>query len=617
MIDSNSRHSLSRRDFVRTAFSVGALAAVPLAIGAEKAFGEEEIAPGAGVTVPSATYENGEIIDVDLLIIGSGFAGLWAALTAADKGIGSIALVDKGAIGKSGVSNMVFGGSIYMMPDDDASGWLQELVETPGYLSRQDIWQDLLAKTYPRLQRYSEWGLKWVGPRMHTDGNRYVAVSQAPLYNGIPFGRGVIQALLDQVQQHKGIQYYSKTMIVKLLVNEGRIAGALGINRVHEKAVGFRSRAVVLATGKCSFRGPHVTTEVETGDGYALAYDAGAVLNNMEFWAFDIDPAGYGVEGGTLLPQYGARLINGNNQDFMWDYDPVNGPAADARISSRAMAVEVRAGRGPIFMDRTTYQYLLNGQYSWDKKLTKGSWQRLNEKRILENGHDPTQELEQYYANSFGIIGAIRADIDCSTDVEGFFVSSTALSADPGKTKGCESARASWSGETAGASAAAYISKNSATTVVPNEDIIDELGAILLPLGRNGSVTPNDITWSMQEALFGYHTSLLKTESGLKEALKKIRDIREIAEVEMQAVDAHELVKYYETRNMLLCAELHLMASIERKESRVCHYREDYPKLDNKSWLKWINFMKDADGAPVMSFEDVPIENYPLKPKEG
>jgi succinate dehydrogenase/fumarate reductase flavoprotein subunit len=612
---------LTRRSFLKSlvAFGAGATAsATALSVRPELLVAEENEgpAPGSGVFIESETYKDGEVIDVDLLIVGTGFAGMWAALTASDAGVKKIAFVDKGAIGKSGVSNMVMGGSIYLMPGEDMDGWLTELVKTPAFLSRQDIWQDLLEKSHGRLEKYNSWGLEWTGPRIHSDGNVNVAISMIPKYNGIPYGRGIITALTDQLLQRQGIHCYSKTMITKLLKDGDRVSGAIGVNRVTGNAVAFQSKATILATGKCSFRGPHVTTEVETGDGYGLAYDAGATLNNMEFWAFDIDPANYGLEGGTLLATYGARLLNGENHEFMWEYDPKNGAGADARISSHAMALEVQAGRGPIKMDRTTYQYILSGQYGWDKFLADGSWQRINETRILEDGHDITKETEVFYANSFGIIGAVKANLDCSTELPGLFVSSTAISSDPGKTKGCESARASWSGETAGAAAAQFISRQTAPSL-SQDYLTAELAAAKAPLKNEGTQTPSEITRAMHEILFDYRVSILKTEVSLKKALEKIQALKVLAVDQMFAADSHELIKYHETQNMLQCAELHLIGSIERKETRVCHFREDFPETDNKNWLKWINFNKGKDGKPAMSFEALPLSDYPIQPKEA
>jgi succinate dehydrogenase/fumarate reductase flavoprotein subunit len=426
-------------------------------------------------------------------------------------------------------------------------------------------------------------------------------------------GKAVVGVLLNEILKRKTIRYYSKTLITQLLKNAGKISGAVGVNRVNGNAAIFKAKTVIIATGQCSFSGQHALMELQTGSGYALAYNAGATLNNMEFLTFDIDPGPYGLEGESLLGAFGARLLNGKNQDFMRKYDPINGMDAHVRLSTRAMAKEVKAGRGPIFLDRTQFCYSLVGQYIWKGLLADGSWQKKNELRLGEIGHDVTKKPDLSYAHAFGIIGAVKVNLDCSTEIPGLFVAGITLSHDPGKIKGAESARAMWSGEKSGKSASDYLAGigeigfDSAQAALAVE-------AAQKPLNISEDLSPNEVLTEIQKALFPYEVSILKSEERLKKALNRIYEIKSDAE-RMYAKDSHELIKYHETLSILLCAELFLLASIERKESRECHYREDYPALNHEEWLKWINFNKDASGNPAMSFERVPIENYPLKPK--
>jgi succinate dehydrogenase/fumarate reductase flavoprotein subunit len=306
-------------------------------------------------------------------------------------------------------------------------------------------------------------------------------------------------------------------------------------------------------------------------------------------------------------------LINSDQEDFMWEVDPAFGPFSDARNSARAMAREVHEGRGPIFMDRTTYMYGLVGQHIWASSFTPGTWQGDNEAKILESGFDVLTTLQPFTVNSFGVIGAVRANVDCSTDLEGLYVASTAISHDPGKTKGIESARAFWSGEKAALTASSYLSTK-ATPPLDNASVEAQLEELKAPLGRPGSLFANDLIEKMQQSLFNYRTSILKTEMTMLNALSVVRECKEELE-EIAVHDAHELAKYYEAHNLVTLAELHLLAGIERKESRVCHFRDDFPQRDDANWLKWINFTRGEDGEPVMSLEDVPLDTYRFQPQ--
>jgi succinate dehydrogenase/fumarate reductase flavoprotein subunit len=318
------------------------------------------------------------------------------------------------------------------------------------------------------------------------------------------------------------------------------------------------------------------------------------------------------MEGGSLFGMFGARIINKDYDDFMWKYDPTFGPISDARYTSRAFAQEVKEGRGPVYLDRTTFMYRLAGQHMLGTIYPEGSWQMENERKIAEAGFDVLTTPEPFTANAFGIVGAVKAEVDCSTALPGLFVASTAISHDPGKTKGIESARAFWSGERSARTAAAYISTQPDPSLGESE-VSELLNEITRPLGAGGSYRPGEVILELQQSLFHYTVNLLKSEEAMLRALAVVRQCRQKA-MQMSAADPHELATYYEASNMVMLAELHLLAAIERRESRVCHYREDYPKTDNDNWLKWINFTKGAAGEPVMAFEDIPIATYRFQP---
>ncbi len=576
---------------------------------------------GGAQILESEPYEHGDVVETDVLIVGSGIAGLWAAIKASDAGAKSIAVVDKGAIGFSSIASLIAGSTVYVLPGEDVEGVMGELVAGSGFLSRQDLWEDMLGASAELYADVTEGlGVEYKGKRFQSDGNVYTTMSSGCVWNGVTTGRGYVSALVEQLRGRSGIAYYSKTMVTEILKDGERAAGIVGVNRVTGNVLAVKAKSIVLATGQCSFRGQHALQEVNTGDGYQLAYKAGATLNNMEFWAFDIDPKDYGFEGGSLLEPYGANMLNGENREFMWDVDPVNGSAADVRFTTRAMAQEVQAGRGPIFLDRTTYQYALVGQFAWLARLAEGSWRKINDMRMTEVGHDVVLEPEEYVANSFGIIGAIKVDGDLMTNVPGLYAASVAVSSDPGKTKGIESLRAAWSGRKAGANAAAYAAR-AAAPVLDDAYLAERIAAAAAPLRAADEVvdpdavqTPNEITRKLHEIIMDYRVSLLPNEGTLTTALREVRELKDEAAATMLPADPHEAAKYYETLNILDNAELHLMASLERKETRVCHYREDFPEMDNGEWLKWIEWSRGADGEPVMTLTDVPIEEYPLKP---
>lgn len=617
---------VSRRGFLT---SLAALGASTMAATAGAKLGHPESAWAAGDAaamggasiLQSEVYAQGDIVEADVLIVGSGIAGLWAALEASDAGASNIVVVDKGAIGFSSIASLIAGSTVYVLPGEDVKGVMGELVTGSGYLSRQDLWEDMLSSSADLYADVTEkLGVEYKGKRFQSDGNKYTTLSSGCVWNGITTGRGYVSALVEQLRGRSGIRYYSKTMVTEILKDGDTAAGVVGVHRVTGNTLAIKAKAVVIATGQCSFRGQHALQEVNTGDGYQLAFKAGATLNNMEFWAFDIDPKDYGFEGGSLLEPYGANLLNRENHEFMWDVDPVNGSAADVRYTTRAMAQEVEAGRGPIFMDRSTYQYALIGQFAWQARLAEGSWRKINDFRMTETGHDVVLEPEEYVATSFGVIGAIKVDGDLMTDVPGLYAASVAVSADPGKTKGIESLRAAWSGRKAGANAAAFAAA-AEPPLLDDAYVAERIAVTSAPLKAADEVvdpdtvqSPNDITRKLHEIIMDYRVCLLPNEGTLTTALRNVCDLKKEAADTMLPANPHEVAQYFETHNILDNAELHLRASLERKETRVCHYREDYPEIDNENWLKWIEWTKGDEDKPVMSLVEVPIETYPLKP---
>ncbi|MDR1359143.1 MAG: FAD-binding protein, partial [Coriobacteriales bacterium] len=280
-----NKTDISRRSFLKHSAVLGGAAATAVATsGLLTAPPEAEAAEDMSATfaasriIESEQYEDKTIVDIDLLIIGSGYAGMWAALTAAEQGVASIAMVDKGAIAQSSVASMTAGSTSFVLEDDDMYGCMEELVKVSEFLSRQDFWEDMLSTSPARYNKILSWGVNYLGDRIYSDGNTYTAISTGIEYQGKQAGKAMIAALVDQVTAHGGIRYFSKTMVTQLLKEGESVVGAAGFNRINGNTIAFRSKATILAAGKCSFKGQHAMGEVETGDSYAMAYAAGAVL---------------------------------------------------------------------------------------------------------------------------------------------------------------------------------------------------------------------------------------------------------------------------------------------------------------------------------------------------
>jgi succinate dehydrogenase/fumarate reductase flavoprotein subunit len=176
--------------------------------------------------------------------------------------------------------------------------------------------------------------------------------------------------------------------------------------------------------------------------------------------------------------------------------------------------------------------------------------------------------------------------------------------------------RAAVSGVIAGNSAARWASKIEKTEI-DSEPVEDLKRVTMAPLERDEGIDPENALITLQEAIHPYPVSILRREKSLREALSEVERLRDTVLPYLRAYDPHYLRLIHEVRNMVLCAEMFLRTSLERKESRSGALREDYPYVDNENWLKWIFVKKGSSGAMEIWAEDIPVDNYTFKPKTG
>jgi succinate dehydrogenase/fumarate reductase flavoprotein subunit len=132
---------------------------------------------------------------------------------------------------------------------------------------------------------------------------------------------------------------------------------------------------------------------------------------------------------------------------------------------------------------------------------------------------------------------------------------------------------------------------------------------ILAPMKREAGYSPAWVTQTLQGVMIPNFVLYIKRENMMKAALAYIEELRDHHMPMLRAADLHELRLAHETANMIISAEMKLKASIMRKESRLSHYRLDYPEVDNENWQAWINIYKGKDGE--MKFEKQPFGCWP------
>ena len=229
--------------------------------------------------ITSTSTSTSHLMQADVLVIGGGPAGTWAAWTAVAEGA-SVILVDKGYCGTSGATAAAGTGIWYVAPEPTAREAAMASREAlGGYLAHRDWMTRVLDRTYANLQLLSDWGYPFP---IDETGQPYRNSLQGPDY----------MRLMRQTIKRAGVTLLDHSPALELLVDrEGAVGGATGIHRQTGERWQVHSNAVVIATGGCTFLSKALGCNVLTGDGYLMAAEAGADFSGMEFSnAYGISP---------------------------------------------------------------------------------------------------------------------------------------------------------------------------------------------------------------------------------------------------------------------------------------------------------------------------------------
>ncbi|MFC1901440.1 FAD-dependent oxidoreductase [Chloroflexota bacterium] len=548
----------------------------------------------------------GGVIQADVLVIGGGLSGLWAANRAREF-VENVLIVDKGPpMGYAGEGYFSGGNLQALPPGEDVDEYVKDIISLGDGLYEQDLVEKVLKQSWDRLEDFRRMG----GEFEEEDGAlRYIpqrGLKHNACYIGKPSGAGGINMMLGLAREAKrrGVKYLSRVYITDLIKENDRVVGAVGFNIRGGQFHILKAKAVILAAGGCSFRGGYEDTHMCYGEGIELAFNAGAELFNLEFGTMWIIPQKFRWEGITFLLPLGAEFVNQQGESFMERYSPVFKNNCDYNFIARAMAMEAREGRSPFYLDCSRMR-------PEDKELMTPAegWTKLQYEQLLEAGIRPFEERQEWTAtpwtNSF-----VHSDYEMRTKAPGLFVAGVLRNVDPGIYFGgwsiCKTAAfGRWAGESAG-----IYAKSAAKQVQIDERQVRDLKrAVFTPLGKPG-LDPEEVLLELQSNIFPVF--ILKNEANLRRALHKVEAIRDEVLTRTGASDLHHLAKLKGIRSMTLVAELILRASLVRTESRASHYREDYPDRDDEAWLKWI-FASQENGKLNFYLKPVPLAKYKHK----
>ena len=587
-----------------------------------------------------------DTLEHDVLIIGAGGAGLRAAIEAASMGA-RVGVVCKSLLGKAHTVMAEGGVAAAMANVDDRDNWRVHFADTMRGGQYLNNWRmaELHAKEAPaRVRELEAWGALFDRTpdgrilQRNFGGHRYPRLAHV----GDRTGLEMIRTLQDH-GIHRGLDVYMECTVVRLLKDGDRIAGALGYDRERGRFRLWRAKAVVLATGGIgkSFRITSNSWEY-TGDGHALAYDAGAELVDMEFVQFHPTgmvwpPSVRGIlvtegvrgEGGVLLNREGRRFMfddipenyraqTADNEEEGWRY--VQGDKAARRPPelltrdhvARSIVREVREGRGSphggVFLDIAWIKRRLPNAPDHIRKKLPSMYHQFKELADI----DITAQPMEVGPTTHYMMGGVRVDGDSQmSTVPGLFAAGEVAAGLHGANRlgGNSLSDLLVFGKRAGEFAARFAQEKSAAGV--NEAEVDAaIQQALAPFDRtsNGAKGPYQIQHELQDVMQD-KVGIVRNEADMRGALEHIE--RLAGEASHVAVTGHREYNpgwhtALDLRCMLIVSEAVTRAALERKESRGAQFREDFPDKDAEHARFNIVVRKGRDGAMELSRRPIP-----------
>jgi succinate dehydrogenase / fumarate reductase, flavoprotein subunit len=562
----------------------------------------------------------------DVVIVGSGLAGLRAAISCAmvNKKL-SIAVISKVQVMRSH-SVSAEGGTaavIFEEEGDNLESHLYDTVRGSDFLADQDVAELLVQKMPFEIYQLDNWGMPW---SRKTDGR----IDQRK-FGGYSFPRATyaqdkvgfyeMQTLYDTCLKYENIHFYNEWYCTSIL-DDGH-NNFSGLTVLEMKSGNFtiiKSVAGIICTGGAGRIYSFSTYAYSsTPDGLDMAYRAGLALKDMEFVQFH--PTGI-IPSGILITE-GARgeggyLINNRGERFMNKYAPEKLELAPRDVVSRSMMKEIEEGRG--FVHETGVASLKLDLTHVGAERIKQQLSGIREIGIKFSGIDIISEPIEIRPVCHYMMGGIHTDIDGCTEMNGLWAAGEAAC---NSTHGANRLGANstseclvWGGIT-GKLAAEYATNRLNKSIdILNEKVRYEEKRIFDGIFRGtGDVNPYE-TRKVLTDMMDDNAYVFRNEEGLTNGLKKARQLSKLSwrHVKDKAMEYNtNFVNVMEIDSIFRIAEVILIGAINRTESRGAHFRTDFPARDDNNFLRhtlvyYNNGQPSIDWCPVKFTRYAPVE---------
>jgi succinate dehydrogenase/fumarate reductase flavoprotein subunit len=548
----------------------------------------------------------------DILIIGGGGAAAMAALPQILDGA-YVTLISKENSPVSGATIMSAGGICAVLsPDDSPESFYDDIMKGGGYLNNPKLVKILAEGSTRALFKLEDYGFrldrKGLDAVMRGEGHSW-ARGYLDRREGVGFCNGLSRALI-----RSGVDFRPEIVAYKLLCNSGRVVGALGFNLVTGDYLVFNAKAVILATGGLGAL-YKVTTNSRplTGDGYAMAWDAGAELVDMEMMqflplAFPYPKSREGLNIG-ICSLFGpeVKLYNGIGERYMAKYDPERMEFSTRDTVSRANFTEIKEGRGTkngaILVDTRDHDpSILKRFQSFHPHIYKMFKEIFGER--VANWQEPFEAIPSQHF----FMGGIIIDENCATSIPGLFAVGEVTGGVHGANRlaGCALTEILVFGDLVGEKAMQWVRKEDLIPPIESEikEAIDQFERVFSM--HQGGIRPFELKQAIKNIMWD-HFGPSRDGEEMKKGLAKLQDIQEI-DLPHLVLGSHQTrynrdkMEAVEIKLMIKTAILVAHAALSRPESRGSHYRSDFPLSDDNQWLKNIVLRKGSDGKVDISF---------------
>ena len=535
-------------------------------------------------------------ISTDVLIIGSGGAGSRAAIEVDDAGLKAI-IVSKGLSFRSGCTGMAEGGynAVFKTVDKDDSidAHIFDTLKGGSYLNDKELVEILVNESPKRLIDLENYGALF-------DRQESGQIDQRPFggqtyrrtcYQGDRTGAELLNALKEEIIK-RDIECIEEVMITSLVTDEDQVIGATGLDLKDSSLIYFKAKSVILASGGAGQLYPVTSnTFQKNGDGYAMAYRAGANLVDMEQIQFH--PTGMvapeskkGVLVTEAVRAEGGKLINSEGERFMSKYAPEKMELATRDVVARSIYQEIIEGRGTenggVYLDISH----LDDDYI-DEKLETMVLQFENVGVDIKHGPIEVAPTAHHF------MGGLKINADASSSLKNLFGAGEVCGGVHGANRlgGNALADTQVFGKIAGVSAAEACKT---TDLKTNEEQVNEEASRIEGLIKKGTIKPQEFK-NRIKTLMWEKVAIVREEKTLNEALKELQEMQK----ELNNLDVSDKIQYnddlltaLEVINMVEICILTVKSAILRRESRGAHFRSDFPETKDK-WKKSIIINKN------------------------